>query len=184
MSLFPRKKNTIITVCEYIRSAHSVLRACNMPCTIWKWVAYAYQKPLSMPPTFKRRLFAPFSYTETSSLRGCHPRMDTSAGLRHAYASLSLHTPCCKKPPNIVPDPVTVHCGQCYNLKPSCQVAENFGEKTRKVILKMAKENTSVVDPYSGASWIWIRMRNTDPVPDPHMQSYSRLKWRQKLQDL
>ena len=26
----------------------------------------------------------------------------------------------------------------------------------------------SVVDPYSGASWIRIRIRNTDP--DPHMQ--------------
>ena len=26
----------------------------------------------------------------------------------------------------------------------------------------------SVLDPYSGASWILVRIRNTDP--DPHMQ--------------
>ena len=32
----------------------------------------------------------------------------------------------------------------------------------------------SILDPYSGASWIRIRIRNTDP--DPHMQIYVKME--------
>ena len=42
----------------YVRSAHIILRVCM----IRKRVAYAYQKNLLMPATFKRQLFVPFSY--------------------------------------------------------------------------------------------------------------------------
>ena len=90
MSLFPCTKNTLITVCVYVRSANSILRVC----ILWKQVAYAYQKNLSMPATFKRQLFAPFSYTETSCLRGSqtcmHERFHWSQTHIHNYTSLSL----------------------------------------------------------------------------------------------
>ena len=34
----------------------------------------------------------------------------------------------------------------------------------------------SVLDPYSGDSWIRIRIPNTDLDPDPHMQIYDKME--------
>ena len=77
--------------------------------------------------------------------------MNTSAGLRHAYATLSLLSrlflSCIKAHQILVPDSATEHCGRRYNRKagvrPCCQV-EEYSAKKLKYIL--AKENTDVTE--------------------------------------
>ena len=134
MSLFPCTKNTLITVCVYVRSANSILRVC----ILWKQVAYAYQKNLSMPATFKRQLFAPFSYTETSCLRGSqtcmHERFHWSQTQIHNYTSLSLLARrVVKSLPNI--SSRSFHCALWAALLSQGQVArwqKIFGKKLER----------------------------------------------------
>ena len=98
---------------------------------IRKQVVYAYQKNLSMAATFKRK------HSVYVGLR--HACMNTSAGLRHAYASLSLLS--CrvvKKACQIlVTDPATVYCEQRYDLKAKLPGGGTFWKKTGKVMLKI-----------------------------------------------
>ena len=63
-----------------------------------------------------------------------HAHIEASAGIRHAYATLSLLS--CRVV-NVVLDPATVYCGQRYNLKAKLPGGGKFWKKTQKVMLKI-----------------------------------------------
>ena len=132
VSPFPCRKNTLCTVCVYVRSAHSVLRVCKMR----KRSAYACHTNLWMIATISWWVFAFVSYTETCCLRGSQTRAQqgfrwSQTRIRNPFPSLAL---CCKM---LVTDPVTVYCGQRYYLKAKLPGGGKFWKKTQKVMLKI-----------------------------------------------
>ena len=85
------------------------------------------------PPPAKAGLVLPWPQWSVAAYVGLrHARMNVSAGLRHAYASLSFPSLalCCKKPTKyylqILP---LCTVGSSTISKPSCHLAENFREK-------------------------------------------------------
>ena len=87
VSPFPCTKNTLSTVCVYVRSAHSNLRVCMMR----KRAAYACRTNLCITATISWRVFAFDRTRKRAAYVGLrHAHIKASAGLRHAYATLSL----------------------------------------------------------------------------------------------
>ena len=58
-----------------------------------------------------------------------HAHIKASAGLRHAYATLSLLS---RRVVNVVLDPATVYCGQRYDLKANLPGGGKFWKKLKR----------------------------------------------------
>ena len=141
MSPFPCKKNTLITVCVYVCSAHSVLHVRMTR----KRAAYAQWRIVQM---FEYR-----QHSEDDCLRLFHTRkraaymglrhasMNASAGLRHAYATFTLLSRlflCSIKPAKIISSR-SCHCalwaalrsqGRCPSMLPG---SGKFCKKPRRI---------------------------------------------------
>ena len=108
----PCTKNTPISVCVYIYSAHSVLRVYY----IQKKAAHACCKNLRTPATISRRLFAHFcSWKHSASMGLQHAGMNVSAGLSLLFPFSCECFRVVKAGQILVPAPATGHRGQCYD---------------------------------------------------------------------
>ena len=82
--------------------------------------------------------------------------MNTSAGLRHAYATLYLLSRRVVKEGKIlVPDPATVHCGQRYDLKTKLPGGEKLWKKIKgdKKKLFWQRKIRPIILNKSGRKW-------------------------------